>query len=296
LFWKGLIGKFMIYLPTILILTLAASLIVAFIFNPVFAVNFMKPEGKEFEKPKKAVFRSKWFITFIIAGVLLHLPGMHGVANFSLLMAALMVFNSYVLNDVIHRFQNKALPKLMERYEKLLRWILVGKRPIWAFVSLFGIFIFSFGLLMVRGNKSTFFPSGDPNFVYVYLKLPVGTDVKYTDSITRVLEKRVEKVLEKELPRNNPKGIVESVIANVAVSANNPRDNNRSVQPHLGRIQVSFVEFEKRHGKSSMPFKDAIRDAVQGIPGTNVEVAQEDGGPPTDPPVNIEVQGDNFKA
>jgi len=35
LFWKGLIGKFMIYLPTILILTLAASLIVAFIFNPV---------------------------------------------------------------------------------------------------------------------------------------------------------------------------------------------------------------------------------------------------------------------
>jgi multidrug efflux pump len=296
LFWKGLIGKFMIYLPTILILTLAASLIVAFIFNPVFAVNFMKPEGKEFEKPKKAVFRSKWFITFIIAGVLLHLPGMHGVANFSLLMAVLMVFNAYVLNDVIHRFQNKALPKLMTRYEKLLRWILVGKRPIWAFVSLFGIFLISLGMLMVRGNKSTFFPSGDPNFVYVYLKLPVGTDVKYTDSITRVLEKRVEKVLEKELPRNNPKGIVESVITNVAVSANNPRDNNRSVQPHLGRIQVSFVEFERRHGKSTMPFKEAIRETVQGIPGANVEVAQEDGGPPTDPPVNIEVQGDNFES
>jgi multidrug efflux pump subunit AcrB len=49
LFWKGIIGKFMIYLPTMLILTLAASLIVAFIFNPVFAVSFMKPEGKEFE-------------------------------------------------------------------------------------------------------------------------------------------------------------------------------------------------------------------------------------------------------
>ena len=52
---------------------------------------------------------------------------------------------------------------------------------------------------MVRGNKSTFFPSGDPNFVYVYLKLPAGTDVKYTDSITSVLEKRAEKVLEKVL-------------------------------------------------------------------------------------------------
>src|SRR5690606_11803728 len=129
LFWKGLIGKFMIYLPTILILTLAASLIVAFVFNPVFAVTFMKPEGKEYEKPKNAVFRNKWFISALIAGVLLHLAGLHGVANFSLLMAVLMVFNAYVLNDMIHRFQNRFLPGLMNRYEKLLRWILKGKRP-----------------------------------------------------------------------------------------------------------------------------------------------------------------------
>lgn len=294
LFWKGLIGKFMIYLPTILILTLAASLIVAFVFNPVFAVNFMKPEGKEFEKPKNAVFRNKWFIAALIAGVLLHLAGMRGVANFSLLMAVLMVFNAYVLNDTIHRFQNKFLPGLMNRYEKLLRWILKGKRPAWAFVSLFGLFIFSVAFLMVRGNKQTFFPSGDPNFVYVYLKLPVGTDVKYTDSVTRMLESRVHKVLENEKP-GAPGSVVESIITNVAVSANNPRDNNRSVQSNLGRIQVSFVEFEKRHGKSTMPLKEAIREAVQGIPGTNVEVAQEDGGPPTDPPVNIEVSGDNFE-
>jgi len=294
LFWKGLIGKFMIYLPTMLILTLAASLIVAFIFNPVFAVSFMRPEGKEFEKPRKSVFSNKWFIVFLIAGVLLHLPGMHGIANFSLMMAGLMVLNAYVLNDIIHSFQHKVLPKLMNNYEKLLRWVLVGRRPVYAFISLFGLFLFAGGLLMVRGNKSTFFPSGDPNFVYVYIKLPVGTNVKYTDSITHVLETRVEKVLEKEKP-GTPGSIVESIIANVAVSANNPRDNNRSVQSNLGRIQVSFVEFEKRHGKRTMPYKDAIREAVQGIPGANVEVAQEDGGPPTDPPVNIEVVGDNFE-
>jgi len=293
LFWKGLIGKFMIYLPTMLILTLAASLIVAFLFNPVFAVSFMKPEGKEYEKPRKAVFRNKWFITFLAGGVLLHGGGFHGTANFMLLMAVLMVFNSYVLNDAIHRFQHGVLPKLMNSYEKLLRWILVGRRPVWAFVSLFGVFILSVMLLMMRGNKQTFFPSGDPNFVYVYLKLPVGTDVQYTDSITSILETRVRKVLEKEKP-GAPGSIVESIITNVAVSANNPRDNNRSVQSNLGRIQVSFVEFEKRHGKKTGPYKEAIREAVQGIPGTSVEVAQEDGGPPTDPPVNIEVVGDNF--
>jgi multidrug efflux pump len=295
LFWKGLIGKFMIYLPTMLILTLAASLIVAFIFNPVFAVSFMKPEGKEYEKPKKAVFRNKWFIVSLIAGVFLHLGGMHGIANFLLLMAILMVFNAYILNDLIHSFQKKALPKLMNSYEKLLRWVLKGKRPVWAFVSLFGVFAFALVALMLRGNKQTFFPSGDPNFIYVYLKLPVGTDVKYTDSITTELERRVIKVLEKEKP-GEPGSIVESIITNVAVSANNPRDNNRSVQPNLGRIQVSFVEFEKRNGKRTGPYKDAIREAVQGIPSASIEVAQEDGGPPTDPPVNIEIAGDNFES
>ena len=138
---------------------------------------------------------------------------------------------------LIHAFQKKVLPALMNRYEKLLRWVLEGKRPVWAFVSLFGIFAFSVALLMASissgRTKSTFFPSGDPNFVYVYLKLPVGTDVKYTDSITHVLEKRVEKVLEKEKPGTQG-SIVESIITNVAVSANNPRDNNRSVQSNLG--------------------------------------------------------------
>lgn len=294
LFWKGLIGKFMIYLPTMLILTLAASLIVAFIFNPVFAVSFMKPEGKEHMKPKKAVFRNKWFIVSIIAGILLHLAGMHGLANFLLLMAVLMVFNAYLLNGVIHNFQHNVLPRLMARYERFLRWILVRKRPVWAFASLFALFIFSIMALYVRNNKSTFFPSGDPNFIYVYLKLPVGTDVKYTDSITQVLEKRVIKVLAKEKPGTDG-SIVESIISNVAVSATKPTDNNRSVQSNLGRIQVSFVEFEKRHGTSTKPYMDSIREAMKGIPGASIEVAQEEGGPPTDPPVNIEVVGDNFE-
>ncbi len=294
LFWKGLIGKFMIYLPTILILTLAASLIVAFIFNPVFAVSFMKPEGKEFEKPKHKVFTNKWFIVFAIAGILLHLSGSPGLANFFLLLAIMMVFNSYVLNSVIHAFQKRVLPALMNSYEKMLRWVLKGTRPVIMFASLFLIFILSVVFLMMRGNKTTFFPSGDPNFIYVYLKLPVGTDVKYTDSVTRMLEKRVYKVLEKEKPGTEG-SIVESIITNVAVSANNPRDNNRSVQPHLGRIQVSFVEFEKRHGVKTKPYMDEIREALTGIPGASIEVAQEDGGPPTDPPVNVEISGDNFE-
>ncbi|MCX8019786.1 MAG: efflux RND transporter permease subunit [Chitinophagaceae bacterium] len=294
LFWKGLIGKFMIYLPTVLILTLSASLVVAFLFNPVFAVSFMRPEHTGGNRPPKStVFRNKWFFTFLTAGILFHLLKKPAIANFSLLMVLLMIFKSYVLDDAIVAFQNKTLPGLMRRYEKLLRWILQGRRPVVAFVSLFVLFILSFALLLIRGNKQTFFPSGDPRYIYVYLKMPVGSGVTYTDSITRVLEKKVMDALGKEKP-GTPGSLVESVIANVAVAANNPRDNNRSIQPNLGRIQVSFVEFEKRNGRSTAPYLDKIRQAVQGIPGASIEVSREDTGPPTEPPVNIEIQGDDY--
>jgi multidrug efflux pump subunit AcrB len=242
----------------------------------------MKPGGKGFDKKKSSVFKNKWFLVSLFGGLLLHLAGSTGIANFLLLMAILMVFNAYVLNGMIHSFQDKVLPALMNSYEKMLRWVLKGWRPVAMFISLFVIFFISIAFLMMRGNKSTFFPVGDPNFIYVYVKLPVGTDVKYTDSITHLLEHRVQKVLKKELPGNNG-AIVESIITNIAVSANNPRDNNRSVQSNLGRIQVSFIEYEKRNGKQT-----------KGLPGVSVEVAQEDGGPPTDPPVNIEIVGDDF--
>jgi len=295
LLWKGLIGKFMIYLPTMLILTLAASLIVAFIINPVFAVSFMKPEGKEYEAPRNAIFKKPLFWVLVGFGVLLHLPGWHGFANFLLFMAILMVFHSYLLRDWIHSFQHRVLPGLMTRYERLLRWLLVGSRPAWMFASLFLLFIVSLVALGIRNNPKPFFPTGDPHFVYVYLKMPVGTSAETTDSTLRILEKRVYKVLEKEKPGTHG-SIVESIISNVAVSANNPRDNNRSTQSNLGRIQVSFVEFEERHGKSTAPIMAEIRQAVQGLPGASVEVGQEDGGPPTDPPVNIEVIGDNFES
>jgi multidrug efflux pump subunit AcrB len=71
---------------------------------------------------------------------------------------------------------------------------------------------------------------------------------------------------------------------------------DRSTRPELGRIQVSFVEFEKRHGVSTAPYLDSIRQVVRGIPGAELSVDQEQGGPPTEPPVNIEVASEDFDA
>ncbi|RYY42464.1 MAG: efflux RND transporter permease subunit, partial [Chitinophagaceae bacterium] len=135
---------------------------------------------------------------------------------------------------------------------------------------------------------------GDPNQIYVYLKLPVGTDVKYTDSVTKTLEAKVNKVLGIDHARGVSNPVVESVISNVAIGASDPAAGDRSTRSELGRIQVSFVEFEKRHGKSTRPYLDEIRGAIAGIPGAEISVDQESGGPPTDPPVNIEVASEDF--
>ncbi|OLY91280.1 Multidrug efflux pump subunit AcrB [Cnuella takakiae] len=295
LFWPGIIGKFMIYLPTMLIFTLAASLIVAFIMNPVFAVDFMNHEDGKAE-PKSAIFRKRglWFAVAI--GILFDIMGLTFFGNLILFIVLLVIFNRYILDDVIHGFQNRVLPNIMTRYEGLLRWALKGWRPVWLLLATFGLFVFSvivFGIATsTQWVKVVFFPKADPNFIYTYIKMPVGTDVEYTDSVTRVLENRVYKVLGMENGKKNP--MVESVISNVAVGAADPASGDRTTRSELGRIQVSFVEFEKRHGKSSAPYLDEIRAVMKGVPGAEISVAQESGGPPTDPPVNIEVASENI--
>jgi multidrug efflux pump len=196
------------------------------------------------------------------------------------------------LDGLIHGFQNRALPWIMGHYETALRWALKGWRPVHLLLGTFVLMIVTFMFFGARNVPVVFFPKGDPNQIYVYLKLPVGSDVEYTDSITRTLETKVNQVLGMDNGKKNP--VVESVISNVAVGASDPSSGDRSTRPELGRIQVSFVEFEKRHGVATTPYLDNIRKAIKGIPGAEISVDQEQGGPPTDPPINIEVASDNF--
>lgn len=65
----------------------------------------------------------------------------------------------------------------------------------------------------------------DPNFVFVYTSLPVGTDQAYTDSITKIVEDKVYKAIEW------PNSLVKSVIANVTVSVTDPQDEDQGSYP-----------------------------------------------------------------
>ncbi len=309
LFWPGIFGKFMIYLPLMLIFTLSASLLVAFLMNPVFAVDFMnhKDDDYNFTGEKAQIFKRPFFKVMIFLGILFDLIGLLArpngsvfffFGNLSFFMALLGVLNAYFFDGWVRYFQNHALPWIMGHYEQLLRWALKGWRPVWLLLSavgllLFSIFIFSISAAIGR-TKIIFFPDSDPTFIYVYLKMPAGTDVKYTDSVTRQLEARVNHVLGIDPAHNKTNPIVESIISNVAVGAAEPNSGSMGARSELGRIQISFVEFEKRQGHSTKPYLDSLRASIKGIPGAEITVDKQKSGPPTDPPVNIEVSGDDF--
>lgn len=285
-FWNSLIGKFMFYLPITLIITLLASLLVAYIINPVFAVDFMKPHHPgEHDNPKfdKRVKRTSVF--FVIAAVIAYLMNV-GLGNFVVFVYFLYLLNHFVLLRVIDRFQNNTWPRFQKWYAKWLERAV--RRPGTVLLGTVGLFFFTIVFMMIRSPKVEFFPSGDPNFVYVYLKLPIGTDQSYTNQITKQLEQRVTSAVADD------KDIVSSIIANVTKSVTDPQDEDQGDYPNRSKITVAFVEFSERNGKSTKDVMKKIRAAVQGIPGAQITVNQEQSGPPTQKPISIDLIGDNL--
>lgn len=293
-FWKGIIGKFMFYLPVTLIVTLLASLVVAYIVNPVFAVQFMKPHEDETLPAVKAKKLKGLKINLIVLGavaLLSYISGSLAMGNFVAFLMLLTIFNRYVLEKAIFKFQNVTWPSIQERYERFMKRLIKGSRPVWLLVGTFGLFIFSIVLMGIVKPKVVFFPQSDPNFIYTYITLPVGTSTEYTDSITKIIEDRVYKVIE---PDGKPNPMVESIISNVAVGATDPNSGDRSTAPNKAKVSVAFVEFEKRDGRSTSVYLDQIRDAVKGIPGAEIIVDKEANGPPVGKAVSIEITGDDL--
>ncbi|WP_449436039.1 efflux RND transporter permease subunit [Pedobacter steynii] len=270
LFWPGIIGEFMYFLPVTLIVTLSASLVVAYIINPVFAVDFMKPhDDHEDQKPgfdRKVKRTLLVFAGMALLGYLINI----GFGNFIVLLALLYLLNHFFLTGVIKKFQTVVWPKAINKYHSLLTWAL--KRPrtmIWSTVALF---FFTMILVNIIPPRVVFFPAADPNFVYVYIELPVGTDQAYTNKIVEKVEQRVEKVV----GRKNPD--VSSIISNVTVGVTDPQGEDQGEYTNKGKVTVAFVAYGKRTGERTVNYLDKIREAVKGIPGAQISVAQEQEG------------------
>lgn len=290
-FWPGIVGQFMHYMPVTLIITLFASLFVAYFFNPVFAVSFMKHEyDQEFQKGSG--WRKIRIILLVMAAlaVLFYLVKLTGVANFLVFAILLVLFFHYILKKAIHSFQEKIWPWAMMQYEKQLRFILKKRRPVWILTGMIGLFFLTMIITGIAKPTVLFFPNNNPNNIYVYIKLPGGTHQSVTDSVTRMVEQRVYNVI----GHNNPD--IESVIANVTVGTEEKGSMFSAGTPYnKGKVSVNFVEHKyRKSGTSTSKYLELIRKEVAGIPGAEITVDKNSMRPPTGKPINIEITSENL--
>lgn len=288
-FWSGIIGKFMYFLPVTLIISLLASLFVAYIINPVFAVDFMKSHDEESKQHGKITKSARMqLILYGFIALISYLTGHPAIGNFTLFLALFLVANRLFLYKAIEAWQFRIWPGFVEKYVKVLVWCL--KKPWRPLMYTFLILIFSFVLFAIRKPKVVFFPSGDPNNVYVYVKLPDGTDPKITNALMRKVEAKVESVLGKDNP------IVESMITNVTIGTTDPRDGDQNSYPNRGKIAIAFVEYEHRNGASTTEYLQKLQALKWELPGADIVVNKEQSGPPTPKPISIEIIGEDFAA
>jgi multidrug efflux pump subunit AcrB len=167
----------------------------------------MKPHfDGEHDHPKFDRKVKRAMIYLLIATVVGYLINF-GIGNFMVLIIALYLLNHFVLLKVIDRFQKNAWPRFQQWYAKWLEKAVHFPKTM--LFGTMGLFVFAIVLMSLIGKTPEFFPSGDPNFAYVYITMPIGTDQTYTNEVTKKLEKRVAEVVEPD------KDIVSSVISNV---------------------------------------------------------------------------------
>jgi multidrug efflux pump len=285
-FWPGVVGSFMVFIPVTLIITLFASLIVAYIFNPVFAVDFMKLDDVNKPVNKKNVFKTTAVIALI--SLPFYLFGARGIGNFTMFIAISFLGHELFGYKILARFQSHFIPALMKKYERTLELVLKGRRPVYVLSAMIALFVFTMVLNNIVKPKVVFFPDNEPNTINTFIKMPIGTQIEVTDSVSRIAENRIMSVLGEKNP------IVESVVTNVAFLASDNSFDNSSKSSNLAKIAVNFVEYKYRHGQSTSVYMNKMREALKDIPGAEIVVDKIKMGPPTGKPINIEISGEDL--
>ena len=306
--WPGIIGEFMQYLPITLIIVLGSSLFVALVINPVLLAVLMKVENEK--SSNKKFLRS--FILLASLGILFIVLGNNTLGNLFLIIAGLILLNRFILHPGTLWFQHKLLPKIEFVYQKFLAWVLHKKRPVWIILGTFFTLILSFILTGIFPPKVLFFPENQPNYINVFVELPVGTNITQTNKTTLAIKEAIDKVLDGPIDEGDTVSyyqvadieikdtivtktpFVSSIIEQVGKGTSDPNAGpSFGETPHKSRITVSFCEFSHRKGLNTSNVKSKIESALMGRFHADITIIvdKEQNGPPQKPPVNIEVTG-----
>ncbi|MDB9961372.1 efflux RND transporter permease subunit [Oceanihabitans sp.] len=298
--WPGIMGQFMKYFPITLSVVLGSSLFVAIFFNSVLVSQFMKTEDKDMPLRHAVIISS---IVAIIGSLIFVFGGVYKALGSVMIFSAIMLWvYRLFLRKMANYFQTKILTRFENWYEKQLRKALSGIRPYILVGLIFLILIVSFigfgASLASQRTKVEFFPDNKPNQIIVYIEYPEGTDIKKTNEITKVIENKVYEVLNgKEYTDGDYNFMVESAVSQVGEGAGNPQTDGGSAaeMPHKGKIKASMREYKYRRGEDSELMRQKVQKALVGIyPGVLISVEKDANGPPAGPPINIEIEGEDY--
>jgi multidrug efflux pump subunit AcrB len=276
LFWPGIMGEFMSYLPLTLIVTLSSSLFVAMVINPAMASLFMKVKKPAGSQPKTAE------------------------------EVALAVEQPAEIKGFLLKRYSSLLTGALEK-----PFTVIGI----AFCILI-LMIEGWMLVIGLEKPVEFFPEIEPKGMYVNVEVPEGADLDYIDQIIQRVELAVAGVspgetdstghLYTSLTALAPKQYekpdgekykgpsdlknVKNVYMRGVVSAGGSSAFSSNTPNHIG---VRFLELDERWRSSHDTVAD-IRHRIKDIPGGKITIAMEEEGPPTGAPINIEISGDNF--
>jgi len=245
----------------------------------------------EYDIKDQRINKKKLLIISVVLAVLAaisYIGGVFWMGNLFMIALLLNALYRLFIKQMISLFQDRAWPWTIALYERQLRFFLKGRNPWYLFFGIIALFIFTIMLVGAAKPKVLFFPNNDPRSIYVFVKMPEGTDQKVTDSVTKIVEGYTYRVLGK----NNP--VVESVVSNVGFGAS---DNffDASVASNKGKVTINFIESKFRGNISTTTYMDSLRELVRQIPGAQVTVEKNQMGPPTGKPVNIEITGENLE-
>ena len=298
--WPGIFGQFMKYFPITLSVVLGSSLFVAIFMNSMLVSQFMDINEKDLSV--KQLIRVSAILGGVGLFILIFGGAMRGLGTVMLVTAAMFWVYKYLLKKWALSFQNNAMVRFENWYERRIKHALRGSNVYWYFGStvflLIAVFML-FGVSLGMGRtKVEFFPDNKPNEIYAYIEYPQGTSIEKTNELTKAIEKRVYAVANNAKYTNGDYNyLVESAVSQVGEGAGNPQTDGGSAaeMPHRGKVTVSMREFKYRDGRDTEQLRAEIQDALTGIyPGVAISVEKEANGPPAGYPINIELEGKDY--
>ena len=282
IFWPGTVGEFMGYLPKTLIITLSSSLFVGLIINPVICALFMTIDGDT--NKAQLTKRGKQILYGMLALVLLVLVVSSFVTWTMLIVLGVLLWllNKYVLAPTGKWWQADGLNVFIGTYENSLVWALNNRLKTIGIA--FFVLIMSFVVLGVFNPGTEFFPEDiPPRDVYVQIETPVGSDVEFTRSVVDKVAERV-----KNIPQASDINTILAV-SGAAISSDPAGGGGNST--HKGTVAINFVDYELREGDIFEAMEYMRNDLNGVIAGAKITVEKPQDGPPTGPPINLEIFG-----